>query len=84
MAKGPCWQCRFVVASTDRFFLFFFLSPACNTPGGTHFSLPANIRRGRRMSDPSRRRSLCIYSARLPARLQREGRERGISGRYDG
>jgi len=49
-----------------------------------HFSLPANIQQDRRTSDPSRRRLLCIYSAHLPVRLQREGRERGISGRYDG
>lgn len=36
-----------------------------------------NIRLGRRTSDPSRRRWLCTYSARLPGRLQ--WRERGIS-----
>lgn len=44
----------------------------CFAPLSHRISLAANIRPGRRTSDPSRRRSLCTYSARLPPRLQRK------------
>lgn len=51
-------------------FILFFFPRMYVIPLLYALRLPANIRRGRQMSDPFRRRLLCIYSARLPARLQ--------------